>query len=439
MNKISKIWLMAVLLISLMGGDSLCYAEWTWVHSTDRYSEYIDVGSMSNEYIHDGRQSTFDDYINNKHKRYIAWTKTVDSWTGTAHKVLYSFDFAQNCMYIRHEVYIDKNGMSSGEKNYLHRFYGDLLANEYLVCDDTASDFFWYVRDAVNHKNEFEKWRNTKNRLVYFGTATDKQGSNYEIYVDAATMKIDEYTVTYTEYEYHLDKDLIKAYRKIASPYDEKMSFSLFQYTRTYNGRYNIKRYDYVESHRAYPGSVDEMELAIMKNFKKFLNEYSVKDIESRKAALKWSWLKFLRDNGQQIPDNVMSDAENEAKKINYSNLEQALCNDYKKRIEKLNLPLDKMPEVTNFMANLSPDSVTDLFKTVIYNDDDKEYKAFFHAVPIINLSIEYIAAYDEKYKNLFTDGERKICRDRLAEKYGYKHVYKQKTEPAGNGAKSSK
>lgn len=411
--------------VNLRAGQA---ATWQWVHSTDRYSEYIDASALPQNPV--------------KNEMVIAWTKVVDSQTGISYEYQFKFDLSKKTMYRLMTAWLGKDNRPIKVEKYgrsIDSWNHNDEADEWLVRSDIYSDFYWYVRDYVLHTNDFDKVRDTNNRLVYLGNGVRSDGTIDKEYADVGTIVINESALSYTQYTNNNKSGEWYIIRKNLNFSQGNTDYASFMYIKKAGGSY--KRIE-IPKERGdfYPGSYEEVAFRIMKKYAEMQRKIPVSTLDERKDCLKLCFYQIAKK--EDATTAYDADIENLEKKLTpkiQANLKQELCDDYKARIKKLNLPLDKMPEVTNFMAKLSPDSVTDLFKTVIYNDDDKEYKAFFHAVPFINLSIEYIVAYDEKYKSLFTDGERKICQNRLVEKYGYKHGYKPKTEPAGNGAESIK
>ncbi len=95
-------------------------------------------------------------------------------------------------------------------------------------------------------------------------------------------------------------------------------------------------------------------------------------------------------------------------------NLEQALYNDFIHSIKKMK---GKGYTPSRFIGMLGMYGAVQTAKKLI-NKPNGDYSEGFEKLyefRMLDASLEYYVAYVDKYKSLFSEEERQICRDRLA------------------------
>ena len=123
-------------------------ANWKWIYSNSRYSEYIDADMLP------ANQT--------KNQSVIIWTKIIDSYDGSQRKTKLKIDLENKTMYKRVEIETAKDGRCLYKHDYeedIHVFNNNFIdneENEWPVNCDHLSVFYTYVRDYVNQTNIFD-------------------------------------------------------------------------------------------------------------------------------------------------------------------------------------------------------------------------------------------------------------------------------------------
>lgn len=259
-------------------------ATWQWVHSTDRYSEYIDASALPKNPV--------------KNEMVIAWTKVVDSWTGIIYEYKLVFNFQEKSLYKRAEAVINKDNRPL--KYWEHEGWGkhDGWENIWTICDDPISDFYWYVRDYVNKTNDFAEMRDYKNRLVYLGNGFDNNGKNKDVYIDIETLNPnnDVSNIEYTLYTIYKNDNHVEVIRFMTS--SNGTLYPPLYKTRTSNGEYKVLASN-CHYRTPYRGSLDDIVDRALRRYYKLRKDTMDVSLAERKADFIKCYQQEYVENGE--------------------------------------------------------------------------------------------------------------------------------------------